>query len=229
MATESWGASEAIQAAYLLEQRLELLSSNEPVYLGRERSTGQRFWLKCGDGTAGSSARLAQERAVLAGFDHPHILPLIADMGSDAHWLVFHWQGEQPLTESILSSLMHCDRVRLAMDLLDTINSLHTSEKPIAHGRLELDNLWVTPLTHWLRLCCFGHAVIAASEQDLSADRQAAAGLLTSILSVDETSAGLSGEFKAVVSQWSDGTPGASEQFQGLLKRMMLSCVTVDL
>lgn len=230
MATESWGAPEAVQAAYLLEQRLDLLSSNEPVYLSRERGTGQRFWVKCDDGTAESIARLAQEKAVLAGFEHPHILPLKADMSSDdAHWLVFHWQGEQPLTESILSSLTQCDRVRLAMDLLDTVNNLHAGEKPIAHGHLELECLWVTPLTHWLRLCCFGHAMIAANEQDLSADRQAAAGLLTNILCVDEASTGLSSELNDAVSQWADGTPGASEQFQGLLKRMMLSCVTVDL
>ncbi len=230
MATESWGAPEAVQAAYLLEQRLELLSSSEPVYLGRERGTGQRFWVKCDDGTAESSARLAQERAVLAGFEHPHILPLKADMSSDdAHWLVFHWQGEQPLTESSLSSLTQCDRVRLAMDLLDTVNHLHASEKPIAHGRLELEYLWVTPLAHWLRLCCFGHATIAASEQALSADRQATADLLTNILGVDETSTGLSSELKKALSQWADGTLDTSEQFKGLLKRMMLSCVTMDL
>jgi len=46
---------------------------------------------------------------------------------------------------------------------------------------------------------------------------------------VDETSTGLSSELMKAVSQWADGTLDTCMQIKGLLKRMMLSCVTMDL
>ena len=229
-ATESWGAPEEVQAAFLLDRKLDLVATTEPVYLGRERGTGHHLWIKCSDGSRESNERLAREERLLAGLGHPHILPLIADREEGAaSYLLFPWQAELPLDAKSLAELPCADRARLAVDFVEVICFLQSRPAPVAHNRLVLENLWMTPRVHWLRLSGFSHAVAGASAESLRADRQAALDLLEQIVDRKPISSDEALAIDDAGAHWLDDPTGHTEAFSQTLRRGLLACVTADL
>jgi hypothetical protein len=229
-ATEAWGAPDAVQASYLLERRLDLAATTEPVYLGRERATGYRVWIKCSDGTTESATRLATEARILTGVRHPHILPLQADLSDrECACLLYPWQAEQPLSAVGLTEIPSADRVRLASDFVAAVHFLQTLDPAVAHGRLVLENLWLTPLVHWFRLTGFSHAAVEASAELLRSDRGAAANLLEDVLGLQTLAPALQQEVTHAAAAWVSGTDEALSDLTRALRRVLLASVTADL
>lgn len=229
-ATEAWGAPEDVQAAFLLENKLDLTATTEPVFLGRERGTGHYLWIKCTDGSHDSLARLNREEQLLGRLAHPHILPLIADHDyGTGNYLLYRWQGEHPLDMATLTRMPGVDRARLINDLLDTLHYLQTQSSPVAHGSLQLENLWITPNVHYLRLTGFNSAEIGADNDLLRADRQALLSLLDEILLKDDMPSEAAGLVKQAGFEWLENPLEGYDAFSQALRRILLACVTADL
>lgn len=229
-ATESWGAPDDVQAAFLLERKLDLAATTEPVFLGRERGTGHHLWIKCTDGSRESLKRLSREEQLLARLMHPHVLPMIADHDyGTGNYLLYRWQCEQPLDLPTLDTMPGVDRARLVNDLLDTLHYLQTQSVPVAHGRLVVENLWITPNVHFLRLAGFSHAQAGADDELLRADRQALLGLLDEILLRDDIPPDAAALVTQASVQWLEEPVEGYDGFSQAIRRTLLACVTADL
>jgi hypothetical protein len=229
-ATESWGAPEDVQAAFLLEGRLELTATTEPVFWGRERGTGHYMWIKCSDGSRESHGRLVAEERLLHGLEHPHVLPLIADHASTPSGiLLFRWCAEQPLTAALLADMPCVDRARLAGDVLDAVQYLQTHDPPVAHARLTLENLWVTPRVRYLQLAGFNYAQAGADEEVLVADRRAVVARLAELIPTDELPSDTGPELDDAAARWLENPAEGYDNLSQALRRGLLACVTADL
>lgn len=229
-ATESWGAPDEVQAAFLLEGRLELSSTTEPVFFGRERGTGRYMWVKCGDGSHESYNRILTEGQLLRGLSHPHVLPLVANHQAQPDgMLLYRWRAEQPLSPARLVEMPCVDRARLAGDVLATVQYLQLFNPPVAHCRLTLENLWVTPRVHYLQLAGFNYAEAGANKEQLKADRQAALGLLTELLPNDDLPTDARPELSSAEAQWLADPVGGYDNLSQAIRRGLLACVTADL
>ncbi|GEM_PF-2431465 len=229
-ATEVTGAPDVVQAGFLLESRLDLVTTTEPVYLGRDRGTGQRFWIKCPDGTAESDQRIAAEHAILGGIQHPHVLQLVDEpQASSTPFLLFAWQAEQPLTATLLDSLPATDRVRLAADVLDVIQFLQTMDQPVVHGGLDLENLWATPLVRWVRLAGFNRAQAEAPADELEAERRGALKLLGQLIGPEEPDTENHRALRTAAELWAEDPAGGYRALGTAIRQVLLDCITADL
>lgn len=229
-ATEVTGAPDVVQAGFLLESRLDLVTTTEPVYLGRERGTGQRFWIKCPDGTAESDQRITGEHAILGTIQHPHVLQLVDEpQQASTPFLLFAWQAEQPLTAALLDELPATDRVRLAADVLDVIQHLQTMDQPVVHGSLDLENLWATPLVRWVRLAGFNRAQAGAPADDLQADRRSALKLLGQLIGPEEPDTENHRALRTAAELWAEDPAGGYGALGTAIRQVLLDCITADL
>jgi hypothetical protein len=229
-ATETWGAPEEAQSAFLLEGRLDLTATSEPIFLGRERGTGHYMWIKCSNGSRESQDRLAAEQRLLHGLHHGHVLPLIADHAAEVGGLLLYcWQAEQPLNELRLAQMPCVDRARLAGDLLDTVQYLQALSPPVAHRCLVLENLWITPRVHYLRLAGFNRALAGASAEMLESDRQAALELIRTLLPVSDIPSDAKPVLDGASAQWLADPLAGYDGLSQALRRALLACVTADL
>jgi hypothetical protein len=228
--TDSWSAPDDAQRAFLLEGRLDLAATSEPVLLGRERGTGHYMWIKCADGSRESQDRLAAEQRLLHGLQHNHILPLIADHAAEVGGLLLYcWQAEQPLSAALLAQIPCVDRARLASDLLDTVQYLQALSPPVAHGCLVLENLWVTPRVRYLRLAGFNKAQSSADADSLRADRQATVALIRKLLPINDIPSDANPVLDGASEQWLADPFEGYDSLSHALKRALLACVTADL
>ena len=228
-ATETWGAPETVQQLFLLERKLDLPTQDQVVQ-GRCRKTGARAWVKFRDGSTEAREALAVEAGVLNDLGHPHILPLVEDGSGEAGpYLRFRWSAEEPLNDDLLERLQAVDRTRLADELVAAVSHLQALPQPVAHGQLVLENLWVTPRTHCLRLAGFGQARSGAGADELRADRQAVVSLVDRLLAANEMAPAVEKEIRLFGTAWVDDPTDGLDHFAGVLKRVLLGCVTVDL
>ncbi len=226
--TETWGASTEIQALFLIEQRLDLVASTEPVYQVRERGTGIRSWIKCSDGTEESVERLRSEAFILPPVSHPHIMSFQADRSTDnPPFLVYPWQAEVPLADLQIHSISGPDRARMALALVEAAEQLQANA--VSHGRILLENLWISPSVQWLRLAGFNHASLEASRQLLEEDRAGVHRVLTTLLPAEELSRIDDEPVLEIAEAWQVGEPQTAAKLLGALRRIFLTYVTEDL
>ena len=226
--TDSLGAPEAVQAAYLIERRLELPDWQELVFQVRHRLTGQRVWIKCSDGSPASDMRLESEGRLLARLAHPNILPLAAPDGLPAcACLIFPWSAETVLASLSPAGWSAADRSRLALALLDVLSYLQGLPQPVAHGALHPDNLWITPGIHWLKLTGFGLSIEAASDAELQADREEAWRIVSQL--VAPAAAQITDPLGIAGRGWVDQGWSGLDPLRRSLKLSLLEYVTTDL
>ena len=214
---DSHGAPEALQAYYLIEQRLDTPGIEEPLFLARTRGNGVRVWLKSAGPGADSPRRIAAEAQLLGRLSHPHVVSLAQSAPEGAAWLTYAWQAGTPLSSARLEALAMVDRLRLALDLLATVGELQGLEQPVAHNHLVLESLWVSSELCWLRLAHFGEAVEGASSAELAAEREAAWSLALKIAQPEaESLAGLQAAAQGWLAQ------GGTDELAALLGRLKL-------
>lgn len=228
--SELWGASEAIQQYFIFEQKLALALSTEPVFLAREQSAGMRMWVKLSDGSEESLARMATEADVLRSLHHPHVIGLKIDKRDfEVPFIGFPWHAEQPLADMDIDTLPEADRIRIALGLLDVVNYLQSVDSPVAHCRINTENLWLTPTTGWIRLASFGHAVVRASDEDLVGDREQTIKLLSDLLGRGSAAEEVSDRILEDGLAWTESRHSTNEALQEMLRRRFLASVTADL
>jgi hypothetical protein len=225
---DSCGAPEALLADYLIEQRLDTPGIEEPLFLARTRETGVRVWLKCAGTDPASARRIANEAQLLRRLDHPHITGLAtASAAGDTTWLAYAWQAGTQFSAARLEGIAQVDRARLALDLLATVGYLQGLEQPVAHNHLGLESLWVSSELRWLRLAHFGEAVVDASADELTAEREAAWSLA---LKLAQPAAGAEAQLQAAARDWlAQGGAEALAALLGRLKLLLLEQVAQDL
>lgn len=225
--SDARGAPDALQHEFLIEHRLDTPGYEEPVYLGRDRQTGIRNWLKHATGEADSAARIINEARLLPRLEHPHIIRIARDAAQSASpWLAYAWQAEAPLASSRLSSLSSTSKARLAQELLAAVGYLQDLAEPVAHQHLGLGALWVTSELCWLRLAHFGQASIGASVDELAADRNAAVRLL---LQLTQPEGQMAHGLEITAQAWIDRGEEALLDLQRMLKLILLERITEDL
>jgi hypothetical protein len=227
-ATETWDAPESVQESFLLEEKLDL-PTDELILQGRSRSTGQRSWIKCRSAAEGARELLEAEARIVSGLDHPHILPVKTGGVQDGSYLLFQWEAEQPLNEDLLAALQPVGRARVAQALVSVVNYLQGLPEPVAHGQLVMEHLWVSARIGWLRLAGFGRATPGAGGEALRSDRQAAVTLVDHILAANEIPPAVQKELRLFGAAWMEDPGEGTADFTGVLKRVLLGCVTVDL
>ena len=228
--SELWGVSEAIQQYFLFEQKLALALSTEPVFLAREQSSGMRMWVKLSDGTEESIKRLAIEADVLRSLNHPHIMSLKIDKRDyEVPFIGFPWLAEQPLADLDIDALSSPDRIRLALSLLEIIEYMQSLDSPVAHGRINTENLWVSPTAGWVRLASFGHAMITPLESDMLADRDQALNLISDLLGRGEDGEELKEMLLEAGLHWAENRQNNMEELAGMLRKQFLTSITADL
>lgn len=143
----SWGISAEAEERFTI---LEELSVPGPTrwFAARERTGGTMRWLECAPLSAGHS-ELGTVAAKLYGVSHPHILQ---PHEVDRQYIAYEWRGEAPLNPRSVSQLPLVVRSRIAYQLVSAVEHLHSQAIPQAHGSLALSRIWLTPLTHWLKL-----------------------------------------------------------------------------
>jgi hypothetical protein len=222
------GAPEAVQAAYLIERRLDLPYWAEPIYQARNRASGKRVWLKCSDGSADSVSRIGREGRLLKLLAHPNVLPSAATDGpADAACLAYPWGAEAPLESLAPAGWSAPDRARLALALQDVVSHLQSLPEPVAHTSLRADTLWVTPGIHWLKLVGFGSAVEGASPEQLQADREAAWRIICQLAGPSPSSQG--GSLDEAGRDWVEHGEASADALKRALKLSLLEYVTTDL
>lgn len=223
---DSRGAPEVFQAAYLIEQALEIPGLLDPIYLARERGAGVRTWLKhAGDKDGG--ARIANEARLLSRLEHPHIIQAVhSELAAQPPWLAYAWQAESPLNNLRLQGFAPVDRSRLALELLETIGYLQGLAEPVAHCKLELASLWVTPELGWLRLAQFGQAVAGAGHDELQADRSSAVRL---VLQLAQPDGGAGPALESAAQEWIDHGEDALLELKHVLRLLALARIAADL
>jgi hypothetical protein len=230
LVTEAWGASEAVQAQYLIERRLDLAASTEPVLQVRERATGQRLWLKCNDGTPLSPDRLAGELRILTRLTHPHLLsPLPRKAGDGELYLLYPWRAEEPLSGLELPQLAASDRLRVAAALVEVITYLHGLKPAVLHGAPALENLWLVGGVAWLRLAGFSHASDAATAPQLEAERRQVLALAWQVLEADGQGPPVEHQLAELGARWAAEPQQAYGEFESALQQAFLRRVTADL
>lgn len=228
--SELWGVSEAIQQYFLFEQKLALALSTEPVFLAREQSSGMRMWVKLTDGTEESHKRLSVEADILRSLGHPHVLGLKIDKRDfEVPFIGFPWHAEQTLADLDLDDMPGPDRLRLAISLIDIIDYLQSLDSPVAHSRINTENLWVTPTTGWIRLASFGHAMVSPLESDLLADREQTLNLLSDLIGRGDNAEELKDQLLEHGISWTESRSNTTEELHGMLRRQFLTSVTADL
>ncbi len=228
--SELWGVSEAIQQYFVFEQKLALALSTEPVLLAREQSSGMRMWVKLSDGSEESLRRLACEADILRSLSHPHVIGLKIDKRDfSVPFIGFPWQAEQPLADLDADTLSEPDRIRISLSLLDIINHLQNLEQPVAHCRINSENLWVSPSAGWIRLASFGHALATPLEADLLADREQVLNLLSDLLGHGEHGEELKDQLLETGLSWAESRNNGMEDLHGMLRRHFLTSITADL
>jgi hypothetical protein len=222
--TESWEVPEAIQALFLLERPVEHSGEGAPMFQVRQRDTGRRLWLKCAGPDEWSGERLVAEATILTAAKHPHILSLEADFsGAEPRHLVYPWQAERPLDDTTLQQLSDPDRVRLALDLVNTVAHLQALDPPVVHTTVSLARMWVTPGTSWLRLAGFDASHLAAGAEELTADRAAVWDVVSQLMP-DPTE-----ELQLRGTEWVDRGPEKLPPLAQELHSVFLGSVATDL
>jgi len=230
LVTEAWGASEAVQAQYLIERRLDLAASTEPVLLVRERASGQRLWLKCSDGTPASPDRLVGELRILGRLTHPHLLsPLPRKAGDDEPFILYPWRAEEPLSGLELPRLAPADRLRVAAALFAVTAYLHGQTPAVLHGAPALENLWLTRGVAWLRLAGFNRASDNATPPQLEQERRQVLELALRIMDADGHGPAPQPRLAELGARWAAEPLKAYAEFEGALKQAFLQRVTADL
>jgi hypothetical protein len=113
--------------------------------------------------------------------------------------------------------------------LTEAVVHLQTAESPVAHGRLLLENLWLTPNVQWLRLTGFSHAVIDASQPQLQEDRSATRRIIETLLPAGELLRIGDESVHELAESWLQGDEGAADKLCAALQRLFLTYVTEDL
>ena len=215
---------------FLIEQRLDLVATTEPVFLVRERGTGIRSWIKCSDGSEESTQRLRNEAFILPRIAHPHILSYHADRSGDhVPFLMYPWQADVPLVELEIAAISGPDRARLALALTEVIVHLQSLDSPVAHGRILPENLWLTPTIQWLRLTGFSHATLEAPWTLLQEDRSSTVRILGSLLPPGELLRIGDESISELTEAWQEGEETAAVRLCNALSRLFLTYVTEDL
>jgi serine/threonine protein kinase len=228
--SELWGVSEAIQQFFVFEQKLALALSTEPVFLAREQSSGMRMWVKVSDGTDESLKRLAKEADILRSLNHAHILGLKIDKRDfEVPFIGFPWQAEQPLAELDPDAMSGPDRIRMSLCLLEIIDYMQSLDDPVAHCRINTENLWISPTTGWMRLACFGHAMLSPQENDLLADREQALGLISDLLGRGPDGEELKDMLLEAGLHWAEKRQHDLGELTGMLRKRFLTSITADL
>jgi hypothetical protein len=230
LVTNPHGASEAVQSAYLIERRLDLAATTEPVLQARQRSTGLRHWLKCPDGSPESAVRLETELALLARLSHPYVLsPLDLRPSGSELYLMYKWQAEQPLTTEILHGLSAAAGCRLASMLTAAVHWLHGQPAAIAHHCLELENLWLDSAASWMRLSGFNRAQAGARPAELLMEREECWRLAIRLASLDGRCDSGGPELAQAAQEWIGNPQAGAPQLRRELQQLFLSRVTADL
>ncbi|MCB1216549.1 hypothetical protein KDL44_04115 [bacterium] len=228
--SELWGVPEGIQQFFLLEQKLALALSTEPVFLAREQSSGMRMWVKFSDGSDVSLKRLAVEADALRSISHPHIIALKIDKRDfDVPFIGFPWMAEQPLADMDVDAMSTPDRIRMALSILEIIDHLQGMDHPVAHNRINTENLWISPSTGWVRLASFGHALRSPLEADLLADREQTLNLLSELLGRGSSGEELKDQIVETGLAWAESRQNGMDELHGMLRRQFLTSVTADL
>ena len=228
--SELWGVPEGIQQYFLLEQKLALALSTEPVFLAREQSSGMRMWVKFSDGSEESLRRLAVEADILRSLAHPHVLSLKIDKRDfEVPFIGFPWLAEQPLADMDADAMSGADRIRLALSILEIVDYMQGQDEPVVHGRINTENLWVSPSTCCVLLAIFGHAVRSTEEDELLADREQTLNLLSELLGRGANAEELKDKIVEYGIAWAESRRNGMDELHGMLRRQFLSSVTADL
>jgi len=228
--TETWDASEEVSTRFLLERRLDLASSPDPVFLARERETGIQRWVKCLSGDDESVDRFTTESTILSTLVH-HCLLRLYDSCEEpsARYLVYEWCAEEPLSLEILEALSTPDRCRLAIALIDVLGYLQEQDEPIAHRQLALDWLWVTPTVRHLHLAGLSNAVTGASSDELAVDRHEAVELVSMLLAGTCDQESLVTGIKEMGEKWEAQGGSTLVEYRHALKRVFIAQIAADL
>ena len=228
--SELWGVTEAIQQMFVFEKKLALAVITEPVFQAREQSTGMRMWVKLSDGTEESNKRLSIESDMLRSLNHPHIMDLKIDKRDwEVPFIGFPWHAETPLADVDMESISDPDRIRLAISLLEIIDYMQTLDDPVSHGRINTENLWITPTSGWIRLASFGHAMVSPLESDLLTDREQALNLVSDILGKNENGEELKDKLIDTGVLWIESPDQSVSTLSSMLRKSFLTSVTSDL
>jgi len=198
-------------------------------FAGRERSSGIMRWLLCGadSDTAGQIDALARR---LNGVMHPNLVELAGTLGSGAGLTaIFHWNGEEPLSDAALSAMPAPDRLRCASQLLEVLYHLQQNARPLAHGGLGVGSLWLTPSLRWCRLGAYNPAVGQGSEAALQEDRRAALGLLSRLFLGDAVYSSELQELEDLGARWIEEHYQNWDGMKRLVQRAYLESVAVNL
>ncbi len=222
--TETWGAPVVVGDRYLLERLVEH-PSDDRIVCARERDTGIRRWVKFA-ATPEQESSLLNELAVLRIASHQVIAALAAaNQAGEPGWYAVEWQGEVPLDDEHLHRLPAIDRLRIANLLVNLVEYLIGLR--VALPSLCLEQLWVTPALHNLRLVGLPGVQTNAQADAIGRMREAAARILD-VLIPSETPGAPDIILKPLIANWGDGGQAAGQLVSGF-ERALMQAVTADL
>jgi hypothetical protein len=218
--TDSLGLPPGIAASFIPESA----SPAEGFWVVRDPASGARRWLQYLLPGETQGSRLAAAFRVLET-EHPHLLRLLsAQLEGPDPCLLFHWEGEQPLSAQLPSPL----RERAALQLLETVHALQTLAEPVALPELALGQVWALPRTGFVRIADLSGAVPGAGVEQRQAGRAACAAVLGELLGGAEGRAGLGETDQDALAAWENDGAEAYPALLTAVQRLHLVGLVAD-
>jgi hypothetical protein len=220
--TDSLGLPQAISARFLPEAAPR--SAGAPLWAVRESATGVRRWLLYLEPGESRGTALAGAFKLLES-EHPHLLRLAAaELEAAEPYLLFHWEGEQPLSRQLGSPA----RERAALQLLGTVQALQGLPEPVALPELTLDAVWALPRTEFVRIAGLHRAVAGAGVEARRGGRAACAAILGELLGGAQGRAGLGETDQDALAAWENDGAEAYPALLTAMQRLHLSGLAAD-
>jgi len=219
--TDSLGLPPGIAARFIPESapRTEL-----PLWVVRDAESGIRRWLLYVAPGEARDPALASAFKLLET-EHPHLLRLdSAELEGAEPFLLFHWEGEQPLQLPLASP----GRERAALQLLETVQALQALPEPAALPELTLADVWALPRTGFIRIAGLTSVAAGAGVEARRAGRAACATAVAELLGGGQGRAGLGETDQDALAAWENDGAEAYPALLAAVQRLHLVGLVAD-